>query len=171
MLVLPPLSLQLVLSDTTLFGAALFYPFVESSPAGKNSTHIMGNLPSSARNQADDLISHTLSSNPVVIFSKTSCPYCKTAANTLSIERHRLSRGGCSVPRAKVISLDELPTKVANQMQDIFFETTGARTVPRVFVEGQCIGGAEDLVRYQQTGGLEMALRKLSKCPREPRRS
>lgn len=41
---------------------------------------------------------------------------------------------------------------------------TGAPTVPRVFVDGVFVGGAEDVVRYARGGGLRLALMRAARC-------
>lgn len=39
--------------------------------------------------------------------------------------------------------LDTLGDEVEGEVQDILANITGARTVPRVFVDGRCIGGGQ----------------------------
>ncbi|GLG94084.1 Putative glutaredoxin [Gryllus bimaculatus] len=46
----------------------------------------------------------------------------------------------------------------ADAIQDILGEITGARTVPRVFVKGQCIGGGTDVKKMYEAGKLEVLL-------------
>ncbi|ODM98193.1 Myosin heavy chain 95F [Orchesella cincta] len=42
-----------------------------------------------------------------------------------------------------------------NLVQDILLEMTGARTVPRVFINGKCIGGGSDTVALFKSGELQ----------------
>lgn len=43
-------------------------------------------------------------------------------------------------------------------IQDIMMELTGARTVPRVFINGTCIGGGSDTVQLFKSGQLQKML-------------
>ncbi|XP_067893819.1 glutaredoxin 2 isoform X2 [Heterodontus francisci] len=80
--------------------------------------------------------------NCVVIFSKTYCPYCM---KTKSI----FEEIGANF---KVIELDQ--RKDGNYIQNTLEELTGVRTVPRVFVNGICIGGATDTHKLHSNGKL-----------------
>lgn len=127
----------------------------------------MGVTPSKPpKAQAELLISGTLEQNKVVIFSKKSCGYCTAAKRTLAQESHRLTRDGCNLPAPVVVELDDgtVAPHVASEVQQVLRDMTGASTVPRVFIEGVFVGGAEDLVRYAQTGGLRLALLKAGRC-------
>ncbi|NXG71733.1 GLRX2 protein, partial [Baryphthengus martii] len=83
-----------------------------------------------------------ISNNCVVIFSKTTCFYCKTAkrvfesmnVNYTAVELDMNANGG--------------------QFQDILERMTGGRTVPRVFVNGTFVGGATDIQRLHEEGKL-----------------
>lgn len=44
-------------------------------------------------------------------------------------------------------------------IQDYLLELTGARSVPRVFVDGVCIGGGDDTDALARNGKLEVMLR------------
>lgn len=41
------------------------------------------------------------------------------------------------------------------EIQAILGEITGARTVPRVFVNGECLGGGSDVKQLYETGKLQ----------------
>lgn len=43
----------------------------------------------------------------------------------------------------------------ADDIQNVLAELTGARTVPRVFVNGVCLGGGSDVKKLYETGELE----------------
>jgi glutaredoxin 3 len=38
--------------------------------------------------------------------------------------------------------------------QDVFVDMTGARSVPRVFIDGKFIGGGDDVVKLMKSGEL-----------------
>lgn len=91
-------------------------------PYGCLQIHILHRLPSA------QLLS---SSEAVVIFSKSYCPYCRRVKQLLEEldVRHR------------VIELDEREDGSALQAE--LLHLTGQRTVPNVFVGGTSIGGAD----------------------------
>jgi glutaredoxin 3 len=47
-----------------------------------------------------------------------------------------------------------------NEYQKVLGEMTDARTVPRVFIAGECIGGGDDTERLDKNGELEKKLKK-----------
>ncbi|NWU05465.1 GLRX2 protein, partial [Cephalopterus ornatus] len=87
-------------------------------------------------------IQNIISDNCVVIFSKTTCPYCKMAKKLFE---------GLNVNYTAV----ELDTNTNGGLfQDILEQMTGGRTVPRVFINGICVGGATDTQRLHDEGKL-----------------
>uniref|UniRef100_A0A1I7VN93 Glutaredoxin domain-containing protein n=1 Tax=Loa loa TaxID=7209 RepID=A0A1I7VN93_LOALO len=90
-------------------------------------------------------------SAPVVVFSKTYCPYCKNAKRALSTFR-------MSDDLYKIIELDE--REDCDKIQDVLLQLTGARSVPRVFIGGKCIGGCDDTIAAQRDGRLEKLLKE-----------
>lgn len=71
--------------------------------------------------------------NPVVVYSKTYCPFCLEVKGLFK---------QLDVP-AKIIELDELEDGSA--VQDALLELTGKRTVPQVFVGGALVGGCDGM--------------------------
>uniref|UniRef100_A0A8C2VLW2 Glutaredoxin-2, mitochondrial n=2 Tax=Chinchilla lanigera TaxID=34839 RepID=A0A8C2VLW2_CHILA len=105
----------------------------------------MGNSASSLGNSAPtplNQIQETISSNCVVIFSKTSCSYCTMAKKIF----HDMN------VNYKVVELDML--EYGNQFQDALYKMTGERTVPSIFVNGTFIGGATDTHKLHKEGKL-----------------
>ncbi|NXH06556.1 GLRX2 protein, partial [Loxia leucoptera] len=105
---------------------------------GNSQTASVGLSYCAAVNQIQDIISR----NCVVIFSKTTCPYCRMAKNLFE---------GLNV-KYKAVELD-LNTN-GRQFQDILEQMTGGRTVPRVFINGTCVGGATDTQKLHEQGKL-----------------
>ncbi|XP_026803055.1 glutaredoxin 2 isoform X2 [Pangasianodon hypophthalmus] len=95
-----------------------------------------------------DVVSH----NCVVIFSKTTCPYCKMAKNVFN-------QIGATY---KVIELDK--HNDGQQLQEALAQMSGARTVPRVFINGQCIGGGSDTRQLHEQGKLLPLIEKCNPC-------
>ena len=58
----------------------------------------------------------------------------------------------------RVIELDEMND--GDAYQKVLGEITNARTVPRVFIDGKCIGGGDDTERLDRKGELEEQLKK-----------
>ncbi|MCJ8738000.1 hypothetical protein PDJAM_G00030590 [Pangasius djambal] len=117
----------------------------------------MGNFMSSRAgrfsNQAyTQLIQDVVSHNCVVIFSKTTCPYCKMAKDVFN-------QIGATY---KVIELDK--HNDGQQLQEALAQMSGARTVPRVFINGQCIGGGSDTRQLHEQGKLLPLIEKCNPC-------
>ncbi|NXX81817.1 GLRX2 protein, partial [Urocolius indicus] len=87
-------------------------------------------------------IQEIVSGNCVVIFSKTTCPYCRIAKKLFD-DIH---------VDYKAVELDT--DSNGSQFQDILEQMTGGRTVPRVFVNGTFVGGATDTQRLHEEGKL-----------------
>ncbi|GCB61625.1 uncharacterized protein [Scyliorhinus torazame] len=99
-------------------------------------------LPEAQREAALHFIRNQVVQNCVVIFSKTYCPYCAKAKGIFE-------EIGANF---KAIELDQ--RKDGDHIQNTLAELTGARTVPRVFVNGKCIGGASDTHKLHSSGKL-----------------
>ncbi|XP_023160142.1 glutaredoxin [Drosophila hydei] len=90
-----------------------------------------------------DFVRDTIAKNKVAIFSKTSCPYC-----TMAKEPFRKLKVD-----AMIVELDG--RKDGNAIQSVLGEMTGARTVPRVFINGKFVGGGTDIKRMYELGTLQ----------------
>ncbi|KAM0215758.1 hypothetical protein ACHAPA_001808 [Fusarium lateritium] len=86
-----------------------------------------------------------LKKSPVIIFSKTYCPFSKRAKSIL-IEKYNIT------PEPHVVELDVHPQGQA--LQDQLLETTGRRTVPNIMVNGVSLGGADDITEMDAAGNL-----------------
>jgi len=71
--------------------------------------------------------------NPVVVFSKSYCPYCKASKALLS------EKGA----KFYVLELDQIDDGA--DLQDALEEMTHQRSVPNIFIKKQHIGGNSDL--------------------------
>lgn len=89
-----------------------------------------------------DLVNELIASDTVVIFSKSYCPYCKMAKQVFDSLKKKYT----------AIELDERDD--ADEIQAILGEMTGAKTVPRVFVKGECLGGGTDVKKLHDNGEL-----------------
>lgn len=80
---------------------------------------------------------HSANNHPVIIFSKSYCPFSKRAKGIL-LEKYSIS------PEPYVVELDKHPLMTA--LQDQLAKSTGRRTVPNIMINGVSIGGADDIV-------------------------
>ncbi|KAL3512806.1 hypothetical protein ACH5RR_025523 [Cinchona calisaya] len=108
----------------------------------------MGSLFSSDKKNKEDIemalskAKEIVSSNPVVVFSKTYCGYCKRV-------KQLLSQLGATY---KVVELDE--ESDGNEIQAALEEWTGQRTVPNVFIAAKHIGGCDSVTGKHEMGEL-----------------
>ncbi|KAJ3647259.1 hypothetical protein Zmor_024786 [Zophobas morio] len=89
-----------------------------------------------------DLVKKLIESDFVVIFSKTFCPHCNVTKNIFEDIDQNFT----------AIELDR--RKDCEEIQKVLKRITGARTVPRVFVNGVFIGGASDVKELYENGDL-----------------
>ncbi|KAG6891631.1 hypothetical protein C0992_001316 [Termitomyces sp. T32_za158] len=87
--------------------------------------------------------------NKVAIFSKSYCPYCKKAKALFKDEFPDVE--------TTVYELDERDD--GSEIQAYLLEKTGQRTVPNIFVNGQHIGGNDDLRKSFDAGNLTKLVR------------
>lgn len=76
----------------------------------------------------------------IVIYTKTYCPYCiraKQLLNSLELDYHE-------------ISVDGKP-----QLQDHMAQLAGRRTVPQIFINGNPIGGCDEMFALYRAGEFE----------------
>ncbi len=97
---------------------------------------------------AKAIVDKAIAANPVMVFSKSYCPYCVKAKRALE----------SVLPREK-ISVMELESRPdCADIQDYLMSITGGRSVPRVFVAGNFIGGGDDTVALARSGKLKAML-------------
>jgi len=76
---------------------------------------------------------------PIVLFTVYGCPYCQKAVKFLKQNNLHF----------KAINIGNN----ANAMVKLA-ESTGWKTVPKIFVQGQFIGGANELISMAESGEL-----------------
>lgn len=80
----------------------------------------------------------------VEIYTKFLCPYCSRALALLE---------------NKGVNFDEINiTANATQRQEMISRAGGRTTVPQIFINGQHIGGCDDLVALNGRGALDPML-------------
>ncbi|KAJ0424534.1 thioredoxin-like protein [Aspergillus carlsbadensis] len=93
-----------------------------------------------------------LKRSPIIIFSKSFCPYSKKAKAVL-LDKYTI------VPAPFVVELDQ--HSLGRQLQALLGENTGRRTVPNVLVNGRSIGGGDDIVGLDEHDELATRLKSL----------
>ena len=140
----------------TLFSCIFFVILIYIFGQSENKSS-MGSLFSSTKSissadlSVSDHIEQLIRKYPVMVFSKSYCPYSKKAKDILS--KYNLGEN------YHVLELDQLSSKT-DQYQDELGKLTGARTVPRVFINGKCIGGGDDTSALDKKGDLQRLLKE-----------
>ena len=97
-------------------------------------------------------IDHLLKEKKVVIISKSYCPYCNMAKQVLA--KYNIPRECMEIWE---IDSDSSCEEIQNYMRTL----TGARSVPRVFIGGKCIGGGDETQALHNRGQLEPLLKSV----------
>ncbi|OQD63162.1 hypothetical protein PENPOL_c010G01445 [Penicillium polonicum] len=89
---------------------------------------------------------------PIIVFSKSYCPYSKKAKLIL-LEHYSIE------PKPFVVELDKHP--LGPYLQALLAQSTGRRTVPNVLVSGKSIGGGDDIAALDRSDELASTLRQM----------
>merc|ERR1712168_22264 len=108
---------------------------------GVHPLHLQPSHSIMSKAEAKRWIEAKLAEKKVVVFSKTTCPFCHMAKAAL--EGHDYLW----------IEIEKMPNMAA--IQDALLEMTGGRTVPRVFIGGKCIGGGSETRDAKASGELD----------------
>jgi glutaredoxin 3 len=93
------------------------------------------------------------SSTPIVLFSFSTCPFCRRA-------KDYLEEKGISY---QAMELDDLPGNQGNEIRAVLGKKTKRTSVPSIFVRGTYIGGCNDgpgLLPLAESGELEKMLQQ-----------
>ncbi|HAT2056799.1 TPA: glutaredoxin 3 [Legionella pneumophila] len=83
--------------------------------------------------------------NEVILYTTGYCPYCIKAKELLD--------------RKKVI-YTEIRVDLRPELREEMIQKSGRRTVPQIFINGQAIGGCDDLYALEAQGTLNELLKK-----------
>lgn len=78
--------------------------------------------------------------NTVTMYTTEVCPYCIRAKQLLG------QRG--------VTQIDEVRIDLQPEERDRMVQRTGRRTVPQIFIGETHVGGCDDLIALDRSGGL-----------------
>lgn len=87
---------------------------------------------------------------PVFVVSKSYCPFCHMAKDVLN--KYKIPQD-----KMKILEIENDPD--CGEIQDHMLKITGGRTVPRVFIQGECIGGGSEASAADSSGDLEKRLK------------
>merc|ERR1711936_357515 len=124
-----------VAKRTETKATSLFIDFQGSRTANCQSIHTMPTLTK---------IKEAIPSTPVVMVSKSYWPFCRKAKDALK----SFNLGSDMV--VFEIENDSDMDAIQNEMAKM----TGGRSVPRVFIGGQFVGGGDEMVKYKSNGKL-----------------
>ena len=79
----------------------------------------------------------------VLIYVTSWCPYCHAAKELL---------------RSKSVAFTEIDVEGRQELRSWLASTSGQRTVPQVFINGQPVGGYSDIDQLDQDGKLDRLL-------------
>ena len=81
----------------------------------------------------------------VKMYTTTYCPYCVRA-------KHILNR--------RNVPFEEIDVSRDHEKRAWLVKVTGQRTVPQIFIDGEPIGGSDELYDMDRSGELEKRLRR-----------
>lgn len=100
------------------------------------------------KDKSKDIVENAIANGQVVIFSKSWCPYSKTAK--------ALFKDKYSDAKLTVLELDE--TDNGDELQAYLQKKTGQRTVPNVFIKQKHVGGCDNLLALHEIDGVSKLL-------------
>ena len=92
-------------------------------------------------------VNSKIQSEKLVVFIKLTCPYCRWTQELLS--QLPFEQGLLEFVDIQILYLIGANDDTS-EIQDYLQQLTGARTVPRVFIGKDCIGGCTDLVNIHE---------------------
>jgi glutaredoxin 3 len=82
--------------------------------------------------------------NEIIIYTKDYCPYCTKAKRLFETK-------GATYKEIDITYQEKL-------QEEVFFRSGGRKTVPQIFVNGEHIGGCDDLYALDASGKLNKLL-------------
>jgi len=106
---------------------------------------------SSAKSEGVPEVTSLIASKALLVVSKTFCPHCKRTKQVLD---------GYKMNPDKFKWLDIDIRSDMDAIQSQMKQITGGSSVPRVFIGGKFVGGADDTVAAHKSGKLEQMLKE-----------
>jgi len=102
---------------------------------------------------AKEFVDELLKNRKVVVFAKTDCPHSSKAMEILN----HFEMPADVLERVDLDKCNDVDFEAAKEYLE---SLTGAKTTPRVFINGKFIGGGDDVVDEEKSGELEKMLKK-----------
>jgi len=93
-------------------------------------------------NEMLNIINELFRQHKLVLFSKTFCPYCRTAKNVLKATGFKFH----------AVELDEAPNGA--KMQKEISKLSGINTVPQLFLDSKFVGDSSTVKKLNESGKL-----------------
>jgi glutaredoxin 3 len=116
-----------------------------------SSVVVQGELLSTGED-VDSYVQKKIAGSNVMVFAKSYCPYCRHTRSLLQEVASHVS--------VDIVNLDELHED-GPLIQMELMTTTGQRTVPNIFIDGEHIGGDSDFSKLHESGELQEMLSKV----------
>ncbi|XP_046346534.1 glutaredoxin-1-like [Haliotis rufescens] len=101
------------------------------------------------------LVDNKIEEKKVMVFSKSTCPYCTKAKAVL-----KKYIGDGEILSAEEYEVMEIERDSrCSAIQDYLLKITGGRSVPRVFINGKFLGGGDETVAADKSGELKSLLK------------
>ncbi|KAL7670849.1 hypothetical protein ACOME3_005767 [Neoechinorhynchus agilis] len=118
----------------------------------------MGTKSSNANDFAKKFVDDLIEKHKLVVFSKSYCPYCTLAKNVLN--KYKLTD-------IKIVEIEDMPE--CKQIQKYLGGLCdGIKTVPRIFLDGKCVGGGSDVEKLHRDNKLSRMLADANVLSKEP---
>lgn len=98
----------------------------------------------------DAYVQKKIAGADVMVFAKSYCPYCRHT-------RSLLQEAVPSHVSVEIIDMDQMKED-GPLIQMELMTTTGQRTVPNIFINGEHIGGDSDFTKLHESGKLQEML-------------
>nr|ABW04624.1 glutaredoxin [Haliotis diversicolor supertexta] len=102
--------------------------------------------------EVKQLVNSKIAGKKVMVFSKSSCPYCAKAKAVFK----KYVGDILSEDEYEVMEIET--NSKCGEIQDYLGSITGGRTVPRVFINGKFLGGGDETAAADRSGQLKSFL-------------
>jgi len=82
----------------------------------------------------------------IVMYCTEVCPYCVRAEQLLKRKGEQ--------------DIEKIRVDLQPEQRDAMIEKTGRRTVPQIFINGEHVGGYDDMAALDHAGKLDVMLKK-----------
>jgi glutaredoxin len=110
--------------------------------AGRSDAVVGSYLQPKASETTAEFVANLVETKPVVIFSKTSCPYSTKVKEMLTSLKREFT----------AVELDKIAS--GSSIRDHLYARTGQKTVPNVYVKGTHLGGHDNVFQAKESGLL-----------------